>query len=225
MLWTVLLFGALAIVAFGLSRPFSPRRLVLAAVAGLFLGLVLAYFTVSPGSLRAVLGLLAGALLLVGLAVCPYTSWGAASAHETIYDGLRDHETKDAPPALPASAFADVRVVPWDLATELLQRGYGQDASFLDTDPYRLTANTFPDTVNDQFVWVHAPAPETAKWLLGGIKADKVLYVKNDAGNLTPAEVPGTLNVQRDGVWWQDRVARYAEDHGELRYVLEDVTL
>src|SRR5581483_9219391 len=222
MLWTVLLFGALAIVAFGLSRPFSPRRLVLAAVAGLFLGLVLAYFNVYPGSLRAVLGLLAGALvvsgvrgrmgrawrpgaaplvrglpaagvaialLLVGLAVWPYTSWGAASAHETIYDGLRDHETKDAPPALPASAFADVRVVPWDLATELLQRGYGQDASFLDTDPYRLTANTFPDTVNDQFVWVHAPAPETAKWLLGGIKADKVLYVKNDAGNLTPAEV------------------------------------
>jgi hypothetical protein len=104
-------------------------------------------------------------------------------------------------------------------------RGYGADASWLDTTPDLLQSHTYPDTVNGQFLWVHAPAPETAKWLFGGRTADKVVYVTNDATNLTPAVVPAPLDVNIDGTFWQHRVARYAEDAGELRYVLQDVTL
>ncbi len=259
MLLTVLYFGLLGVVAFGLRAPFSAARVARAAAGGVVVGAILAYFNAYPGSLRGALGLLAAALilsglrnlgairrgapfsrplvprlplagaalvvLLVGAALFPYTSWGASSVSERVYDDLNANQTKAAAPALPASAFADVRVVPWDLASQLLQRGYGADASFLDTNPDTLQRNTFPDSVNGEFLWVHAPAPETAKWLFGGRLADKVLYVRNDANDLSTHEINGTLNAHIDGIWWQHRIARYAEDAGEFRYALQDVTL
>jgi hypothetical protein len=255
MILTVLLWVVLAVVAFGLRRPWSPRRAAEAAIGGLVVGFVLAYFNAFPGSLRGVATLLAlallvagvrvfrgmrpmatrplhralpaaGALLLVALLLTglfPYTSWGASTVSEVVYDDLNANQIKGPAPAL--TNAADVRVVPWDLASQLVVRGYGQDASWLDTTPDLLQSHTYPDTVDGQFVWDHAPAPETAKWLLGGRVADKVLYVANDASNLTPEAVPGNLAVNVDGTFWQHRVARYAEDHGELRFVLQDVAL
>lgn len=254
MLLTILLWAVLAIVAFGLRQPWSPRRAVTASIAGLIVGAALGYFNAYAGSIRGVLALLAIALIVsgaaflrrwqqstrplsrwmpaVGIAIVvflllsglfPLTTWGAKSVNERIYNDLESSGVKQNAP--PIDRPSDVRVVPWDLASQLLVRGYGADASWLTTQPDLLQRNTFPDTVNGQFVWVHAPAPETSKWLIGGRLADKVLFVKNDATNLTPEVVPGTLNVQIDGIWWSHRIARYAEDHGELRYVLQDVAL
>lgn len=254
MLLTVLLWIVLAVVAFGLRSPWSPRRAATAAILGLALGLVFSYFNVYAGSLRGIALLLALALsvsgvralrgvrvstrplhrampsaggaiivLLVLSGLFPFTSWGAASVSEPLYTDLNANQVKTAAPALLEAK--DVRVVPWDLASQLLVRGYGADASWLDTNPDALQAHTYPDTVNGQFLWVHAPAPETSKWLVGGRTTDKVVYVTNDASNLTPAVVPGKLAVNIDGTFWQHRVARYAQEKGELRYILQDVAL
>ncbi|MFA5862966.1 MAG: hypothetical protein WDA16_14840 [Candidatus Thermoplasmatota archaeon] len=254
MLLTVILWIVLAIVAFGLRSPWSPRRAVQAAIAGLALGLVFSYFNAYAGSIRGIAMLLALALIVSGVralrgiqvstqplhrampgsgvavitllvltGIFPFTSWGAQSVSEPLYNDLNANQVKTSAPALLAAT--DVRVVPWDLASQLLVRGYGADASWLDTTPMLLQAHTYPDTVNGQFLWVHAPAPETAKWLVGGRTADKVVYVANDATNLTPAVVAGKLAVNIDGTFWQHRVARYAQEAGELRYVLQDVTL
>ena len=254
MILTILLAMALFVVAFGLRAPFTPRRVATAAGVGLFVGLVASYFNIYPGSVRGALGLLAFALILSGarlarryaegtdplhrwmpragvvlvvalllMGLFPYTAWGAKSVDEKLYQDLNANEVKAPAPALEHAD--DVRVVPWDLASQLLVRGYAEDASYLDSNPYRLQRNTYPDTVKGEFLWVHAPAPELAKWLLGGRLADKVVYVHNDASNLTPAVRQGDLKVHIDALWWQNRVARYAEEHGELRYVLQDVAL
>ena len=253
-LLTVAFFALLGFVAFGLRAPWSPRRVLVSGVGGALLGLVVAYFNMYPGSVRGALVLLAlaillnglvfgrpyrpvsrplwprfpfvGALLLAGLLVLgvfPYTAWGADSVREPVYQDLQENVQLGDAPAL--TSAQDVRVVPWDLAAQLLQRGYAEDAAYLTQDPTLLVRNTYPDTVRDEFVWVHAPAPQTAKWLFGGRLADKVVYVRNDATDLTPAVVEGTLNVHLDGIWWQDRVARYAENNGEFRWILEDVAL
>lgn len=254
MLLTALGFAVLGLVAFGLRAPWDVRRAANATLGGLLLGVVLAFFNVYPGSLRGALMLLAVALMLngvvigsphrpgarplltrapavgvalivalVALAIFPYTAWGADTVSEDVYHDLRSNE--DAGPAPALDGAQDVRVVPWDLASQLLVRGYAEDAAYLSAAPTLLQRNTYPDTVNGEFLWVHAPAPETAKWLFGGRYADKVVYVHNDASNLTPTVVEGQLNVHLDGIWWQDRVARYAQNEGTFRWILEDVAL
>ena len=254
MLLTALYFAFLGFVAFGLRAPWDTRRAITTAVAGGFVGAFFAFFNAYPGSIRGALllfalalllnGLIlgrpyspgsrplwprtpaAGAVLLVGLvlfAVFPYTAWGADTVDEPLYDDLQANVVTGDAPAL--TTAADVRVVPWDLASQLLRRGYAEDASYLSQDPTLLQRRTFPDTVRGEFLWVHAPAPETAKWLLGGRLADKVVYVRNDATNLTPTVVEGTLNVHLDGIWWQDRIARHALNNAEFRWVLHDVAL
>ena len=254
MIFTALYFALLAFIAFGLRAPFDPRRAAFTAVAGGIVGAFFAFFNAYPGSIRGALLLLAVALLLNGLiigqpyrpgarplwprtpalgaallaflvlfALFPYTAWGADSVEEPLYHDLQGRvELGDAPALARAE---DVRVVPWDLASQLLRRGYAEDASYLSSDPMLLVRTTYPDTVRGEFLWVHAPAPATAKWLLGGRFADKVVYVHNDASNLTPSVVPGTLNVHLDGIWWQDRVARHALENSEFRWILEDVAL
>lgn len=164
-------------------------------------------------------------IALVALALFPYTSWGAASVDERIYDDLQAHDVRDAAPALAPEASPSIRIVPWDLASQILPRGYGADASFLDASHDLLQRNTYPDTVRGEFLWVNAPAPETAKWLLGNRLADKVVYVRNDASDLATHEVNATLRVHADGIWWQHRVDRFAMNAGELRYALQDVSM
>lgn len=254
MLLTAAYIALLAIIAFGLKAPLSVHRIVRVGLVGLGAGFLIAYLNIYPGSIRGALALLALSLLLSGLQLAtphsapsrplfargplvgggivlmlvlaglfPYTAWGADSVQEPIYHDLEANRVEAPAPAL--RSVQDVRVVPWDFASQLLARGYGADASWLDTTPGTLMRNTFPDTVNGEFIWVNAPVPETAKWLVGGRLADKVVYVRNDAANLTPQVVPATLNVQMDGVWWHDRVGRYAENEGEFRWILEDIAL
>lgn len=253
-LLTVAYFAFLGVVAFGLRAPWDARRALASAGGGALFGLFAAFFNMYPGSIRGALVLLALALLLNGLiigspyrpgarplsphlplaggaimafvvlfALFPYTAWGANSVQEPVYDDLQTNIVLADAPAL--TRAEDVRVVPWDLAAQLLRRGYAEDASYLSNDPIMLARHTYPDTVNGEFVWAHAPAPQTAKWLLGGRYADKVVYVHNDATNLTPSVVDGRLRVHLDGIWWQDRVARHAENVGEFRWVLQDVAL
>ena len=258
MILTVLFGAVLGILAFGLTRPVDLRRLAGAAVGGAVLGFIAAYFNVYPGSIRAVLTLIAVALFVSGTrfaaqlgertygtseplvprlplvgglivavlvlaALFPYTEAGAKSVDEPIYHDLNNHIVEGSAPALPSAA--EVRVVPWDLASQLVVRGYGADASFLDTNPQLLMRHTYPDTVNGEFIWVHAPTPETAKWMFGGRVAEMVVYVKNNATDLEPRVLDGVLKVHPDGRFWQDRVQRYAETHGELRYTLQDMAL
>lgn len=254
MLLTILVWMLVSSIAFGLRDPFTPRRLVTAAIGGLAVGLVLSYFNSYVGSIRGLATLIGFALIIsgaqfmrqyssgsrplhrampaAGIAIIvilvagglfPYTSWGAKSVSEPLYQNLNAAPVTDSAPSLRDAA--DVRVVPWELASQLLLRGYGQDASWLNTDPFFLQSTTYPDTVRGDFVWVHAPAPETAKWLFGGAVADRVVYVKNDATNTNPEVIRGDILVNVEGVFWQDRVQRYAQEHGELQYILQDVAL
>lgn len=254
MLLTAAYLALLAIVAFGLKAPLDVHRIVRVGIAGLAVGFLAAYLNLYPGSVRGAVALLAIALLLSGLQLAsahrapsrplfargpllgaaliltlvlaglfPYTAWGADSVQEPLYHDLEANRVEGPAPAL--RDVQDVRVVPWDFASQLLARGYGADAGWLDTAPNTLMRNTFPDTVRGEFIWVNAPVPETAKWLVGGRLSDKVVYVRNDAANLTPQVVPGTLHKQMEGAWWHDRVARFAENEGEFRYILEDVAL
>lgn len=247
-------FGALvAAVAFGISKPLSPLRLTIAAAVGAFLGFVFAYFNVYPESYRDDAGILGVALLLGGLrprlggrratfipsgkagvggavlllllltSFVPLTAWGASTIDEPVYIGLQTRATTGNAPSL-ANA-SDARVMTWGHASELLARGYSEDASFLDANAYSVQARTYPDFVGGKFLWVHPTAPETSKWLFGGITASKVLYVENNPANVTPQTITGKLAVQLDGAFWPDRVARHAMNAGELRYSLQDVAL
>jgi hypothetical protein len=252
-LLTALYFAILGFIAFGLRSPFEQRRAALSTVGGFVMGLLIAFFNAYPGSIRGALMLLALSFLLnglaigrpyqpaarplwprlpmvggliivslVALAIFPYTAWGADSVKEPIYSDLQVNVITGDAPAL--TLAEDVRIVPWDIATERLHLGYREDASFLSEDPVLRMRNTYPDTVRGEFIWVHAPAPGTAKWLVGRL-TDKVLYAHNDANAETITEINGTLNVHYDAIWWQHRVARYAENEGEFRWILEDVAL
>lgn len=162
-------------------------------------------------------------IVLIGMALFPYTEAGADSVSNPLFGDLNANIIAEAAP--PLKNASDVRVVPWVIAAELSVRAYQNDASFLDTSEALLLRNTFPDTVRGEFIWVHAPTPEASKWIFGGRTADKVVYVRNNASVQDPEVVPGTLNVHVDGRFWHDRVQRYAENHGEFRWALQDVTL
>lgn len=246
-------FGALVgFLAFGFSRAFSPFRATVAAATGAVLFAVAAYFNVYPTSYREDVGIVAFALLLSGLgagfsryrraaaprkagvgavllaalfltSLVPLTAWGASTIDEPIYNGLQSRAT--AGPAPPLSNATDVRAITWAHAADLFGRGFGEDASFLATSRADVMRTTYPDFVNGTFLWLHPTAPQTAKWLLGGIYAERVLFVRNSASNDVPEALPGRLAVQLDAAWWHERVAAHARDSGELRWRLTDVAM
>ena len=111
----------------------------------------------------------------------------------------------------------DVRVISWDLATQYLQRAYGDAASTLSTDPAVLALNTDPDYVNGKFVWVNAPQYEFIKWT-GGKTVPFFVHVVNDPQNMsrdgfdavTRSDEP--FEVHRERISWQKRIDQVLHD-------------
>ncbi len=128
----------------------------------------------------------------------------------------------------------EVRVVSWLLATQYLERSYGDSASFLDSSEGGLLKYTDPSYVNGRFVWVNAPAFEAWKWF-GGKKVPFFVYVENDPANISEESTRMTHKVDLEletheiRVTWQKRLEqlcfdRYAVEFeiSQIRFTIDD---
>ena len=128
----------------------------------------------------------------------------------------------------------EVRVVSWLLATQYLQRSYGDAAATLDSSDAGLFSYTDPAYVNDRFVWVNAPYYESWKWF-GGKKVPFFVYVVNDPANISSESTGLTQKVDTElethgtRISWAKRLeqlgfARYAAQYeiAQVRFTIDD---
>ena len=78
----------------------------------------------------------------------------------------------------------EVRVISWYLATQYLERSYGDSASSLNADEWQMMDYTTPSLVNGDFVWINAPKFEEWKWT-GGKEVPFYVTVVNDPANMS----------------------------------------
>ena len=78
----------------------------------------------------------------------------------------------------------EVRVISWYLATQYLERSYGDSASSLNADEWQMMDYTTPSLVNGEFVWINAPKFEEWKWT-GGKEVPFYVTVVNDPANMS----------------------------------------
>jgi hypothetical protein len=128
----------------------------------------------------------------------------------------------------------EVRVVSWLLATQYLQRSYGEAAATLDSTDSGLFAYTDPAYVNGRFVWVNAPYYESWKWF-GGKKVPFFVYVENDPANISAEstglthKVDTALETHQVRITWAKRLQqlafeRYAAQYeiAQIRFTIDD---
>jgi len=128
----------------------------------------------------------------------------------------------------------EVRVVSWLLATQYLQRSYGDAAATLDTSDAGLLSYTDPAYVNGRFVWVNAPYFESWKWF-GGKEVPFFVYVENDPANISAESTELTHKVQTKlethelRISWEKRLEqlcfnRYAAKYeiAQIRFTIDD---
>jgi hypothetical protein len=78
----------------------------------------------------------------------------------------------------------EVRVISWYLATQYLERSYGDSASSLNANEWQMMDYTTPSLVNGEFVWINAPIFEAWKWT-GGKEVPFYVTVVNDPANMS----------------------------------------
>ncbi len=122
----------------------------------------------------------------------------------------------------------EVRVVSWLLATQYLQRSYGEAAATLDSSSSGLFAYTDPAYVNDRFVWVNAPYYEAWKWF-GGKKVPFFVYVENDPANISSESIELTHKVETElethdiRISWAKRLAQLGFDQYAAKYEIAQI--
>jgi hypothetical protein len=130
--------------------------------------------------------------------------------NNTLYKSIEANETK-APQTGYVDKLSDIRVISWDLATQYLQRSYGESASVFETDPTVLATNTDPSYVDGKFVWVNAPQYQFLKWT-GGKDVPFFVYVVNEPEKMTNEnpdivhKINTTLVVQKERIEWKNRI-------------------
>ncbi len=128
----------------------------------------------------------------------------------------------------------EVRVVSWLLATQYLQRSYGEAAATLDSTASGLFSYTDPSYVNGRFVWVNAPYYEAWKWF-GGKKVPFFVYVENDPANISADstdlthKVATELETHEVRISWAQRLEqlcfhRYGAQYeiAQIRFTMDD---
>ncbi|UCC93940.1 MAG: hypothetical protein JSW25_04550, partial [Thermoplasmata archaeon] len=128
----------------------------------------------------------------------------------------------------------EVRVVSWLLATQYLQRSYGEAAATLDSSGSGLFSYTDPAYVNGRFVWVNAPYYEAWKWF-GGKKVPFFVYVENDPANISAESTDLTHKVRTElethetRISWDKRLhqlafSRYSAQYeiAQIRFSIDD---
>jgi len=127
-----------------------------------------------------------------------------------LYKSLEANITK-APQTNYVDRTDTIRVISWDLATQYLQRAYGEDASVLETDPAVLAQNTDPSYVNGKFVWVNAPQYQFLKWT-GDKEVPFFVYVVNEPSVMNKENpdivhrVNTPLKLHEERIEWKNRL-------------------
>jgi len=118
----------------------------------------------------------------------------------------------------------DVRVISWYLATQYLQRSYGDSASSLNADEWQIMDYTAPSLVNGEFVWINAPIFEPWKWT-GGKEIPFYVTVVNDPANMS-SEGFDPIHTSEEGfsvhisqISWENRIDQILFDEYALELV------
>ena len=182
--------------------------LIMVIVVYLYLG----YRTIYSGSyvlpaIKGLVGMFCVSLLIMGLfnpLVHP------EGVNNTLFKSIEDNETKASQTNF-VDKLSDIRVISWDLATQYLQRSYGESASVFETDPTVLAQNTDPSYVDGKFVWVNAPQYQFLKWT-GGKEVPFFVYVVNEPEKMTNEnpdivhKVNTPLIVHKERIEWKNRI-------------------
>tara|TARA_B100000767_G_C19744703_1_gene527896 strand:+ start:157 stop:2034 length:1878 start_codon:yes stop_codon:yes gene_type:complete len=105
----------------------------------------------------------------------------------------------------------EVRVISWNLATQYLERSYGDSASSLATGEWEMMDYTSPTIINGEFVWINAPKFESYKWF-GGKEVPFFVTVTNDPANMSsdgfdPVQSWGDgYSVHESQISWANRI-------------------
>ena len=101
-----------------------------------------------------------------------------------MFKDLNDSEDNIGEPENFLSNSDEVRVISWSLASQYLERSYGDSASSLNAYEYEMMQYTSPTIVNGEFMWINAPKFETWKWT-GGKDVPFFVSVINDPANMS----------------------------------------
>jgi len=145
-----------------------------------------------------------------------------------LYDSLSNNVVTDENPNFVDDA-QDIRVVSWELATNYLERAYGDSGSFLATDGESLMQYTDPSYLNGSFVWVNAPKYEFLKWT-NDKKVPFFVYIINDPSNMTSGNVNDLTNkidvefdVHKTKISWQNRLEQILFDKYAGKYEISQI--
>ena len=101
-----------------------------------------------------------------------------------MFKDLNDSEDNTDAPVNYLTDPNEVRVISWYLATQYLERSYGDSASSLNANEWEMMDYTTPSLVNGEFVWINAPKFEEWKWT-GGKEVPFYVTVVNDPANMS----------------------------------------
>jgi hypothetical protein len=182
-------------------------------------------------TVRLLVILLALGILIIS-SFMPYVN-PSGLAKNPLYDSLNENVVKGENPNTLEDPN-EVRVVSWLLATQYLQRSYGDAAATLDSSGSGLFSYTDPAFVNGRFVWVNAPYYESWKWF-GGKEVPFFVYVENDPANISAESTDLTHKVETElathetRISWSHRLEqlafeRYAAQYeiAQIRFTMDD---
>ena len=145
-----------------------------------------------------------------------------------LYKGIGENKITDENPNYLTDP-QEIRVVSWQLATDYLQRAYKDAASYMSTSDYQLLKYTDPSYYNGSFVWVNAPAFETAKWF-GEKEVPFFVYITNDPANMSSGDttfvthkVEIELSVHKTKITWQSRLEQIAFNRYAGKYEIAQI--
>jgi hypothetical protein len=180
---------------------------------------------------RIAVALIALAILIVS-SFMPYVA-PSGLAKNPLYDSLSNNKVTGEN-NITLEDPNEVRVVSWSLATQYLQRSYGDAAATLDSSGAGLFSYTDPAYVNGRFVWVNAPYYESWKWF-GGKEVPFFVYVENDPANISAEstglthKVDTKLETHDTRITWAKRLQqftfqRYAAQYeiAQIRFTIDD---
>ena len=168
-------------------------------------------------------------LTLIILIISSFYAFIAPSAlvDNDLYASLEENEVRGEN-GMTLEDPQEVRVVSWLLATQYLERSYGDSASFLDSTESGLLKYTDPSYVNGRFVWVNAPVYESWKWF-GGKKVPFFVYVENDPANISEESTRVTHKVELElethevRITWEKRLEQLAFDRYAAKYEIAQI--
>lgn len=181
-----------------------------------------------PDLVRITVAVLALVVLIVS-SFLPYIMPSELNDKNPLYESIDSDQVRGENPNTLEDP-QEVRVVSWLLATQYLQRSYGDSAAFLDSTSDGMLQYTDPGYVNGRFVWVNAPYYEAWKWF-GGKKVPFFVYVENDPQNVSTESTGLTHKVEMDlethgtRITWAKRLEQLCFDRYAAQYEIAQIRI